>query len=176
MINSDSEFVYVGDEGKNEAGPASTRHGVETSLYWRPSDSLTVDLEHAWSFARLDVPAGEFDEIDNSVPQMASAGITFGDDHGWYSALRARYLSSRPLVGETSVVDSKESLQVNARIGYKWHHLDLSLDVLNLLDRNDRDIEYNYESQLAGETTPVEDIHFHPTPPRQIRLNATLQW
>jgi hypothetical protein len=32
------------------------------------------------------------------------------------------------------------------------------------------DIDYHYESQLAGETTPVADIHTHPAEPRTVRL------
>ena len=175
-IDSDSEFVYVGDEGTTEAGPSTTRYGVETAVYWRPQDHITLDLEYAWSFARADVPSGEFDEIDNSVPHMASAGVTIGEDYGWYGALRARYIAPRPLLGETFTAKTRPSLQVNGRVGYRWDNFDVSLDVLNILDREDRDVEYLYASQLSDESAPVEDIHFHPSEPRQVRLNFTWHW
>jgi hypothetical protein len=41
--------------------------------------------------------------------------------------------------------------------------------VLNLLDRDDDDIAYFFESRLPWESTGVEDIHFHPANPRAIR-------
>lgn len=43
----------------------------------------------------------------------------------------------------------------------------------NVLDSNDRDITYFYESQLAGETEPVADIHFHPVEPRTVRFTLS---
>lgn len=175
-IQSDSEFIYVGDEGTTEPGPETERYGIELSAYWRPFSFLAVDAEYSWSEARAIVPAGEFDDIDNSVPHTASAGITLGGGLGWFGSLRARYFSPRPLLGDFSQSESQESLQVNARVGYNWENLSLSLDVLNLFDRDDRDIEYFYESQLPGEASPIEDIHFHPAEPRQVRVNLTYHW
>lgn len=175
-LDSDSEFVYVGDEGTTEAGPASERYGVEAAVYWRPHQCLTLDAEYAWSYAQADVAPGEFSAIDNSVPHMASAGLTIGGDYGWFGSLRGRYFSRRPLLGDNARAKSRESLQVNGRVGYRWENLEVSLDILNILDRNDRDIEYFYESQLPGEAAPVEDIHFHPTEPRQVRANLVYRF
>jgi hypothetical protein len=39
-----------------------------------------------------------------------------------------------------------------------------------VLDSRDNDITYFYESQLPGESAPVEDRHFHPVEPRTLRL------
>ncbi|MGD9648722.1 MAG: hypothetical protein AB7U73_23630, partial [Pirellulales bacterium] len=59
----------------------------------------------------------------------------------------------------------------NLRIGHRLNRdIDLSLDVFNLFDRKVNDIEYFYESQLAGEAAPVSDRHFHPAEPRTVRL------
>jgi hypothetical protein len=46
--------------------------------------------------------------------------------------------------------------------------------VYNLFDRAANDITYFYESQLPNETTPVEDIHFHPVEPRTLRATVQL--
>lgn len=48
---------------------------------------------------------------------------------------------------------------------------EVKLDILNLLDSDDRDITYFYESQLRGEPTGVEDLYFHPMEPRQVRIS-----
>jgi hypothetical protein len=63
---------------------------------------------------------------------------------------------------------------VNLNGGYRMGALRVSLNVLNLLDSKDADIQYFYESLLPGEVDPVEDVHFHPVEPRQLRL--TLTW
>lgn len=51
----------------------------------------------------------------------------------------------------------------------------LQVSVLNLLDAHDADIQYYYPSRLPGEPAGgVEDIHFHPVEPRQVR--ASIAW
>jgi len=50
------------------------------------------------------------------------------------------------------------------------------VDLFNLFDREVDDIAYFYESRLAGEAVPVEDIHFHPAGPRSFRLGLTVNW
>jgi hypothetical protein len=45
--------------------------------------------------------------------------------------------------------------------------------VLNLLDSRDNDITYFYASRLPGEPAEgVDDIHFHPLEPRQLRVTV----
>ncbi len=44
------------------------------------------------------------------------------------------------------------------------------MSLLNVLDSDDNDISYYYESQLAGEGAPVTDVHLHPVEPRTVRL------
>ena len=40
----------------------------------------------------------------------------------------------------------------------------------NVLDSDDNDITYFYESRLPGEVSPVEDRHSRPVEPRTLRL------
>jgi hypothetical protein len=49
-----------------------------------------------------------------------------------------------------------------------------SIDVLNLLDSEDDDIAYYYESRLPDEPAAgIGDIHFHPIEPRMYRAYIT---
>lgn len=172
-LHSDSELLYVGDAGNVEAGPDTTRFGVEVTAYWRPTDWFTLDAELSVSEGRYDDTADTGGPwIENQVPVVFSSGLTFGRATGWFGALRTRYFSARPLNADKSV-ESKISLQVNSRLGYRWENCQIAVDCLNLLDRDDNDIEYYYPSQLATEAVPVEDIHLHPTEPRTFRAMAT---
>lgn len=176
MLDSDSEFVYVGDAGATEAGPASRRYGIEFANYWRPADWFTLDGELALSHARFTGVPSDEDRVPGSIDTMFSGGFTVGKTEGIFAALRVRYFGPRPLE-ESGEVKSGDSLQLNARIGYRKKNWEVSVDCLNLLDRNDSDIEYYYESRLAGETSEgASDVHLHPTEPRQFRVNVTYHW
>jgi outer membrane receptor protein involved in Fe transport len=175
-LESDSEFVYIGDAGATEAGPASRRFGLEWANYWRPWDWLTVDAEFALSHARFRGVPADADEIPGAVERMFSGGLTLGAEEGWFATLRARYFSPRPLE-ESGRIVSKDSLQFNARLGYRKKNWEVAVDCLNLFDRKDNDIEYFYESRLPGEdVSGVADVHFHPAEPRQVRLTVTYHW
>jgi outer membrane receptor protein involved in Fe transport len=94
----------------------------------------------------------------------------------WFGALRFRYFGSRPLIEDNSV-RSAGSLLSNLRLGYRLDkRTQLALDVYNLFDRTVNDIEYWYETQLAGEAAPLADRHIHPTEPRTFRLSIRHQF
>jgi hypothetical protein len=52
------------------------------------------------------------------------------------------------------------------------------VEVINMLDREDDDITYLYESRTRAErdanpaAAPVEDLHSHPVEPRTVRLTV----
>jgi hypothetical protein len=170
-LHSDSELLYVGDAGTSEAGPATERFGIEWSTYWRPTDWWMIDNELTLSEGRL-LDVGPDDEIPGSVPLTANTGITFGRGEGFYGSFRSLFFGERPLVEDGSQ-DSRQSWQVNARVGYRKNDWSLDLDCLNLLGREDNDIEYFYPSRLAGEPIGVDDVHLHPAEPRTFRITLT---
>jgi outer membrane receptor protein involved in Fe transport len=60
---------------------------------------------------------------------------------------------------------------LNASVSYQLNaNWEATLSILNLLDRQDQDIAYSYESSATGGT---DGIHFHPVEPRQFRLALT---
>ena len=113
--------------------------------------------------------------MPNSVPLTVSAGITLGQEEGFFGALRARYFSARPLE-ESGAHKAKASLTLNARAGYRKNDWEVAVDCLNLLDTHTNDIEYYYESRLSTESAAVEDHHLHPMEPRTFRVMFTRRW
>lgn len=171
-LHSDSELLYVGDAGTSEAGPATRRYGVEWATYWRPLEWLVFDNELTLSKGEL-INVGSDDEIPGAVPITLNTGFTVGKPEGLFGSLRSRYFSPRPLIEDGSV-ESRQSWQVNGRIGYRKSDWEVALDCLNLLGRKDNDIEYFYASRLPGEPVGgVEDIHLHPAEPRTFRISVT---
>ena len=103
---------------------------------------------------------------------MLTGGAIVTLPGGWFGTLRARYFGPQPLIEDNSV-EAPSSLTFNAAVGWKNKDWEITLTVLNLLDRANNDIAYYYESQLATEGAPVADIHLHPAEPRTFRLAVT---
>ncbi len=169
-LDLDSELLFVGDAGTTEPSRPSHRQGIEWSNYWTPREWLTLDADIALSRARFRDADSAGDRIPGAVERTASLGVAVHDQGPWRGGLRLRYLGPRALIEDNSV-RSASSLMLNLNLGYKLApKQQLTLEVLNLLNRKASDIDYYYESQLRGEATPVADVHSHPAEPRVWRL------
>ena len=109
--------------------------------------------------------------IPGAVTSVASVGVAVDHPSGWFGGVRFRHFGDAPLIEDGSVRSEPTTL-VNLEAGYRiGERLKLSAAVFNVFDSEDNDITYFYESQLPGESAPVEDIHFHPVEPRTVRLH-----
>jgi outer membrane cobalamin receptor len=177
QLNLDSELLFVGDAGNTEPSDSSSRYGVELTGYYSITDSLTFDLEYAYTDAEFDQLPSSANQIPGALEHVLQAGISYQPQQGWFANVRLRYFSERPLVEDGSVT-SDDSQIVNLNIGYKFTQLTLKLDMLNALDSNDHDIDYYYASRLANEPlgSTTEDLHYHVLEPRTARLSAVYKF
>ena len=171
-LELDSELLFVGDAGNTEASDKTERTGLELTGYYRLNDNWTLDLEYAYTHARF-VNEQPGRHVPGAVEDVLQLGVSADYASGVFGSLRLRYFGPRPLV-ETGDVNSDASTLLNAKLGYRFKPLTVSLDVLNLLDSNDHDIDYYYASQLAGEAAAVEDVHYHPLEPRSFRVTLEM--
>jgi outer membrane receptor protein involved in Fe transport len=171
VLDFDSELLFVGDAGTTEASRPSHRVGLEWTNQYKIRPWMSFDLDVACTKARFtDFDPGG-DRIPGAPAWIASGGVTFGADTGWFGALRGRYFGPRPLIEDDSV-RSQKSLIFNARGGYRFDNgLRLQLDVLNLFNAQTNQIEYYYLSRLPGEPIDgVADRHVRPAEPLAVRL------
>ncbi|MAD46964.1 MAG: TonB-dependent receptor [Oceanospirillaceae bacterium] len=171
QLDLDSELLFVGDAGNTEASRASRRQGAELTAYYRITDQLTLDLEYAWTDAEFKDYSADGDDIPGAIENVAQAGLSAQLGNGWYGSVRVRYFGERPLIEDGSV-KSDPTTVVNVKAAYETQKWVFSADVLNLLDSDDHDIDYYYESQLASESSPAEDVHYHVMEPRTLRFSA----
>ncbi len=165
-----SELIYVGDAGNTEAVDPSKRKGFEINGLYSPTEWLLFDADVSYTKARLR-GVGVDNRIGNAVERTASMGMIVDDLNNWSGGIRLRYLGEAPLT-EARLPRSESTFLMNAQTTYQFTpNLSLTLELLNVLDSDDRDITYFYESQLPGEAAPVEDIHFHPVEPRSVRMS-----
>ena len=178
-LDLDSELLFVGDAGNTEASRASTRSGLELTAYYRIDDVWTVDLEYAVTDAEFDErdPGDPTlgDEIPGAIEDVLQLGVSARFSDGYFGSVRVRHFGERPLE-ESGTVKSDSSTVVNALIGKDWDKYGVQLEILNLFDSNDHDIDYFYESRLAGEVAGVEDVHYHVIEPRTVRISGHIKF
>ena len=107
---------------------------------------------------------------------VSSLGVTFGEQLGWFGAVKMRYFGPRPLIEDNSSRSPSTTL-VNARLGYRFNNgIRVQLDAFNLFNVKADQITYFYDSRLPqpplGETVGVADQHFHPVEPLSLRLSV----
>ncbi|MFO1108640.1 MAG: TonB-dependent receptor [Bradyrhizobium sp.] len=177
VLDFDSELLFVGDAGTTEPSRPSRRVGVEWTNNYQPVRWLTFDLDVAYTRARFTDFDLAGDRIPGAPAWVGSAAVTFGNETGWFGALKARYFGPRPLIEDDSV-RSLASLIFNARAGYRFDNgWRVQLDVLNLFNAQTNQIEYYYLSRLPGEPIGgVADRHVHPAEPRAVRLTLAAKF
>ena len=150
MLDFDSELLFVGDAGTTEASRPSRRVGVEWTNKYKPVSWLTFDLDVAYTRARFTDFDLAGDRIPGAPAWIASGAVTFGNETGWFGALKGRYFGPRPLIEDDSV-RSLSSLIFNARAGYRFDNgLRLQLDVLNLFNAQDQPDRILLSVAIAG--------------------------
>jgi opacity protein-like surface antigen/outer membrane receptor protein involved in Fe transport len=209
-LHQNSELVFEGDTGTTSPGPPSVRTGIEITNSFQPVSWFRLDADLALSRARFTAPDTAqqqlFDSLTgfpqaqignapgNFIPEapwmVASAGITLGERTGWFSALRWRYISARPLT-EDGVFQSPPVNTINGRVGYQFANgWRVQLDALNLLNSSSYNASYAYGALLPSDalfakcfpaggaaTVPAAvcqngfmDYSVHPLDPTAVRL------
>ena len=178
LLDIDSELLFTGDAGTTEASRPSRRTGVEWTNYYTPWPWMTIDADVSFADARYinRDPAGP--NIPGAIETAVAAGITLDDGKRYFGALRLRYFGPRPLIEDDSV-RSQATLLLNADAGLRLTpQVKLALGVFNLLDSRDHDIDYFYTSRISQAEPPqgVDDLHFHPVEPRQVRVTLSARF
>ncbi len=170
-LQLDSELIYIGDVGATEPARASRREGVDWLLQLAPSPLFHADLELSWARSRFTSdPDREGREVEGHLPFVAMLGLGTQWSQEWAADARVRHFARRPLLADGSRTSEPTTL-LNLHLAYERSDWDLGLDILNALNSRAHDIDYYYESQLAGESEPVSDLHYHPVEPGSLRFH-----
>jgi len=206
-IKQASELFFDGDIGTTTAGPPSQRTGIEFTNDYRLASWFHIDANLALTRARFlgfdttqdalyqslaGFPQAQIGNLPgnfvyNAPWMVASAGITVGEKTGWFSALRWRYISARPLT-EDGVFQSPPANIINAEVGYRFENgWRIQLDALNLLNSTTDQATYAYGALLYSDAlfamcfptmkvpaavcqNGVMDYVMHPLEPLAFRL------
>jgi outer membrane receptor protein involved in Fe transport len=181
-LNSDSELVYSADADNGSTSPngASRRYGLEWNNSLALSSSLLVDASLAWTharFAQMNDNGSTGELIPNAVSKTALIAATWR--HGpWSGGINWRYIGPYPLT-QDGAQTAQGSIVTNLRLQRALTpKLDLSVDVLNLFNRQYYDIAYSQDYQTSPDTSTLNlnGITVHPGEPRQLRVGLRMRF
>lgn len=172
QLNSDQEFVYVGDAGVVEPSGSSKRYGLDVSLRYQPYPSLFMYTDLNFAVPRsVDEPEGE-----NFIPLAPTftntGGVTYQPKSRFSSSLRYRHLASRPANEDNSIVAVGYTV-ADFTINYKVKATTIGLEISNFLNTEWNETQFATESRLKNEISSFEEIHFTPGAPRAIKAKLT---
>lgn len=165
FLNLDSELIFVGDSNSVEPKGGTERQGYELVAFWRPVNWLGIDAVYTGSRARNNDPeaaGGQY--VEGGVEHAGELGLA-ATQNDWEISARLRYLGPYPLLPDNSKRAHSETM-LNLRVAYDVEQFTLYGEVLNLLDRNGKDIVYFYENAFdleGGRVSRAEE-------PRSVRV------
>ncbi len=171
QLDSDSEIVYIGDEGRTEdSGRRSRRVGWEFNNYYKVNGWLTLDADFAYARARFRDPGGDGRYIEGAVEGVASVAMIVDAGGVWSGSLQLRHFGPRPLT-QDNAVRSEGTTTLNGRLRYRVDpKTSIELLGFNLLDSQQSAIEYYNDSYTFNGVSGLSGRVFHPIEPRNFRV------
>lgn len=163
-LKLDQEFIYVGDEGIVEPGGRSRRLGADLSIRYQPVKWLFVDLDANYSNGRATQEMKGKDYLPLAPVFTSIGGLTYKNPIGLHASLRYRYMGDRPANEDNSTV-AKGYFVTDAVVSYERKRFAIGISAQNLFDVRWKETQFDTESKLRNETTPVSEIHFTPGTP-----------
>ena len=171
----DKEFVYVGDGGYSELSNPTQRLGLDCEGRLKITRWLWADADMTLSQGRINgLPKGS-----NYIPLAPNftltGGITMANYHGFDFSLRTIHIGSRP-ANEDNTVTALGYMLINLGASYHWKKYTLSVAIENLLNTQWNEAQFDTETRMKWERKPVDELHFTPGNPFNVRLGASVQF
>lgn len=172
---SEQEFVYVGDEGVVEPSGKTRRMGVDVSARYQFNKWLYGDIDINLTRAR----AIEEAKGENYVPLAPSftsiGGITARAENGFSGSLRYRFIGERP-ANEDNSVKAEGYFLLDMVAAYRLKKFEFQMSVENILNREWREAQFDTESRLKFESSPISEIHYTPGTPSSLKAAITFNF
>ncbi len=172
LLELENEFVYVGDGGYTELSGASRRYGLDVEIRYQITPWLTADTDLNISEGLLkNEPAG-INKIPLAPNVTSTGGLSAVHASGFEGSLRYIHVGNRPANESGSVIAQGYTL-VNLFTAYAIGDIKVSLVLENLFDVDWNEAQFDTESRLFHEASPVSELHFTPGNPRSVRIGLS---
>ena len=168
----DQEFVYFGDEAMVEEGGKTERMGIDITARYEIYKNWFADFNLSLAKPRsLGISSDE--NLILLAPKLVSTGgITYRKETGFNGSLRYRLMGDRPANEENSVV-AKGYFVWDGTLNYTSKNWELGISFQNIFNVKWKETQFDTESRLYNETSPVSEIHFTPGTPFFSKLSFT---
>lgn len=175
MLDLESEFVWIGDEGTTEESGATRRIGIDLEARVQLADWLTFGGNGTVSRGRF-TQAIEGENLIPLAPSFTLTSFAVATFNGISTAVRLRHVGSRP-ANETNTVlaDGYSIFDVTASIPLN-SSFELNLQAENLLNATWREAQFDTQSRLLNEPTSISEIHYTPGTPFTLRLGVAARF
>jgi hypothetical protein len=176
----EQELVYVGDAGVVEPGGRTRRRGVDLSTRLQVLPWLFFDGDYTYTFSRsIDDPEGA-NRIPLAPVHTGTGGFSVQNKQ-WSGSLRTRWLGDRPANADHSLIADgyillDAQLTWSPTIRKRNQLLDITLSAQNLLNTRWKEAQFETETRLRNELAPVNEIHFTPGTPLNIKAGITFRF
>ena len=168
----DQEFVYVGDEAMVEEGGKTERMGIDITARYEIYKNWFADFNLSLAKPRSLGVSSDENLIPLAPKLVSTGGITYRKESGFNGSLRYRLMGDRPANEENSVV-AKGYFVWDGTLNYTSKNWELGISVQNIFNVKWKETQFDTESRLYNETSPVSEIHFTPGTPFFGKLSYT---
>ena len=168
----DQEFVYVGDEAVVEEGGKTERMGIDITARYEIYKNWFADFNLSLAKPRSLGVSSDENLIPLAPKLVSTGGITYRKESGFNGSLRYRLMGDRPANEDYSVV-AKGYFVWDGTLNYTSKNWELGISVQNIFNVKWKETQFDTESRLYNETSPVSEIHFTPGTPFFGKLSYT---
>jgi outer membrane receptor protein involved in Fe transport len=174
-LHMEEELVYIGDAGTTEISGETRRMGIDLEIRFQLTDWIWGDLDLNLADPRI---IGEPDDANYVplAPRLTSqGGINFKHSSGFDGSVRYRYLADRPANEDNSVVALGHTL-IDLVLGYRVNSFRVFGQIENMLNVEWNEAQFDTESRLLNEATPVSELHYTPGNPFNVQLGIAYEF
>ncbi|WP_375415740.1 TonB-dependent receptor [uncultured Hymenobacter sp.] len=172
-LHLQEELVYVGDEGITENAGRTRRYGADLALRYQLTPTLFADVDLNYNHGRL-VGVAEGANFIPLAPRFTSiGGLTLKQPSGLSASLRYRHLDRRP-ANEDASIEAQGYFLLDGVVSYTRPRFQIGATAENLLNVDWNEAQFATDSQLRGEASSVDELHFTPGTPFYVKVNASV--
>ncbi len=164
LLDLDGEFVWSGDGGETEESIPSRRQGVDLETRYQILPWLWADLDMTACSALYTQNAGNGRAVALAPRLTMAGGLSMRHRSGIYGSFRGQHLDDRP-ADEGNNFTAEGFTVFDAAMGFRHRHWEVYANVINALNTDWRNAQFENDSRLPGEPTAVTDMHIVPGAP-----------
>ncbi|MDR3695224.1 TonB-dependent receptor domain-containing protein [Mucilaginibacter sp.] len=172
------EFTFGSDLIDQPAGPVgpsgrTVRIGVDFSARYQLTDWLFTNLNVNVARPRYIDSAKGHDYVELAPTLTSTAGLNFRLKNGINGGISYRYLHDRAANTGYSLT-ARGYFITDLTVNYTQKSYEIGIAIENLFNRRWDEAQFEYTSQLKGETAPVDQVSYTPGVPFFAKLRLAV--